>query len=413
MSINIVSMGKLLSLVSILLSCTGKEAITSSEVEKTKIYYTCSMHPQIKLKKPGKCPICHMNLTKVIEELEDTVSEPLVKKELNFTNIIAKVKLRKAQIEHFHPEYIPVTSMKMSKKIRLLGSVIPSEERGSKISARVAGRIEKVFVTSRGSLIERNDPIVELYSPELISAGEEFLIAQKSFLASKTQVFKEILDKSIQKLQLWGMKPFQYKRWFKERKVPTKIILHSSSRGIVQKRNAIVGKYFKKGENFFELSDLSKVWVEMDVYEQDVDLIREGQKIKMEFTSLPGTLIESRIDFINPFLDPRSRTLKIRATMDNLSGKLRPGMAGEAILHVQFEGMSLVIPRSAIIDTGRRKVVWRKISQKSFSAIVIQTGRESEGYVEVLDGLKLHDEVIVEGNFLLDAQAQLFGGYED
>lgn len=415
--------------------------------DSIKSYYTCSMHPQIKQDKPGKCPICHMNLTKVeVDESDDEVATTpkerekdiwqcenfpdvtsekedvcpidgttMVKrpKENKAVKVIGKVKLRKSQLSHFRPEFFPVTKMMMSKKIRLLGTVLQSEEKESNIPARIGGRVEKVFVKSTGSMIKTGDPVVKLYSPKLISAGEEYIIARKSYLKSKTKEFKDMLGQSEERLRLWGVKKFQYDSWYKTEKVPKNITIYSPATGIVRKRNAIVGKYFKEGQNFFELSDLSGVWVEMDVYEQDAAIVSLGQKVSMEFTSLPGELLEGEIDFIDPVLNSKSRTLKVRTTIVNNSGKLKPGMVADATLDVSLDGHPLVVPRSAIIDTGKRKVVWVKISGKQYQAKIIQTGYESEGYVEVKHGLMENEEVVIEGNFLLDAQAQLFGGYED
>lgn len=419
----------------------------NDETEGIKTYYTCSMHPQIKQNTPGKCPICHMTLTKV--EVDESESEELVSNEFNQKDmwqckdypdvtseqedacpldgtpmikmkneskaqeVIAKVKLRKSQLGHFYPDYFPVTKMKMQKKIRLLGSVLQSEDKESKIPARIGGRVEKVYIKSTGSLIQEGDPALDLYSPKLITAGEEYLIARKSYQESNTKDFKEMLEQSKERLRLWGIKPFQYESWFKNGKIPKSITIYSPSTGIVRKKNAIVGKYFEEGQNFFELSDLSDIWVEMDVYEHDAGLVKIGQKIKMEFSSLPGEILEGEIDFIDPVLNMKSRTLKVRTTISNKLGKLKPGMIADAMLEVELDGMPLVVPRTAIIDTGKRKVVWVKVSPSSFLAKIIHTGQESQGYVEVKHGLMEGEEVVIEGNFLLDAQAQLFGGYED
>lgn len=421
----------------------------SSEAEVSS-YYTCSMHPQIKEKKPGKCPICHMNLTKIevendvddlmensaankivkdtglwqCENFPDVTSEvsetcpidgtPMIqmKSESKIISIIAAVKLRKAQLKHFVPDFFPVAKMKMVKKIRLLGSVYQSEEKESSIPARIAGRVEKVYVKSTGSFVRLGDPIVDIYSPKLITAGEEFLLAKKSYKKNKTNIFKDMLNQSKERLIQWGIKPKQFEKWAKNKKVPTKITIYSPSTGIVRKRNAIVGKYFKEGQNFFELSDLSDIWVEMDVYEHDAALVKLGQEVQLEFTSLPGDLETGTIDFVSPVLDGHSRTLKIRTTIQNTTGKLKPGMIANATLNIKIDGTPLVIPRNAIIDTGKRKVTWVKISGRKFQAKVIRTGYESDGYVEVKYGLSEGEEVVIEGNFLLDAQAQLFGGYE-
>lgn len=445
-------MNKLIFVVLLMFISSCKEEVgTSSKSEHkhstVESYYTCSMHPEIKESKPGKCPICHMNLTKVEVDKDEEVSTkseiaqratswrcknfpdvtseiedicpmdgtPMVKvKALSMAGMnIAKVKLRKAQLSHFRPNYFPVTTMSMTKKIRLLGSVLQSEDKESNIPARVSGRVEKVYVKSTGSFISLGDPVIDLYSPQLITAGEEYLIAIRSYQKDKSKDFKEMMLQSIERLKLWGIKKFQYEGWFKKGRIPKKITLYSPATGIVRKRNAIVGKYFKEGQNFFELSDLSDVWVEMDVYEQDAGLVSLGQTVEMKFSAQPGEVLKGEIDFVAPVLSSQSRTLKIRTTVKNINGKLKPGMISDATLKIDLAGMPLVVPRSSIIDTGKRKVVWVKINDKQFQARVILTGQESEGYVEIKEGLMENEQVVMEGNFLLDAQAQLFGGYED
>lgn len=427
----------------------GKTATSKDEQHNhshSKVYYTCSMHPQIREDKPGKCPICQMNLTKIEldEDEEDQVAESALEKDIwqckdfpdvtsetedicpvdgtpmvtkakdnEAAKVVAKVKLRKSQLKHFNPDFFPVTTMKMTKKIRLLGSVLQSEEKESNIPARIGGRVEKVYVKSTGSMVKVGDPVIDLYSPKLITAGEEYLLARKSYVKSKTKEFKDMLNQSIERLKLWGIKSFQFEKWYKKGKVPRKITIYSNATGIVRSRNATVGKYFKEGQNFFELSDLADVWVEMDVYEYDSSLIKIGQKVELEFTAIPGEKLVGEIDFVSPVLDRKSRTLKVRATIENASGKLKPGMIANAVLSLDIEGMPLVVPRTAVIDTGKRKVVWVRLSDKRFQAKIIRTGYESEGYVEVTDGLTEGEEVVIEGNFLLDAQAQLFGGYEN
>jgi ssDNA-binding Zn-finger/Zn-ribbon topoisomerase 1 len=431
------------------LSSCSKESSNGEHTHKKQSiesFYTCSMHPQIKEKSAGKCPICHMNLTKVevdnsdeavgtvnievkkeiwhCKEFPDVTSEVkevcpidgtemvLKKSDNGASKVVAKVKLRKAQLGHFSPEYFPVTSMKMTKKIRLLGSVLQSEEKESSIPARISGRVEHVYVKSTGSFVKKGDPVIDFYSPKLITAGEEYLLAKQSYRKTKSKEFKDMLKQSEQRLILWGIQKKQFEKWYKEKNVPQKITIYSPATGIVRKRSAVIGKYFKEGQNFFELSDLSDVWVEMDVYEHDSSLIELGQQVELEFTAIPGVQVNGVIDFVNPVLDEKSRTLKVRATIANSSGKLKPGMIASAVLNVDIEGEPLVVPRSAIIDTGKRKVVWIKVTDREFRAKKIHAGYESDGYVEIKSGLMEGESVVIEGNFLLDAQAQLFGGYE-
>lgn len=426
----------------------GHKHSDSGKSKNIETFYTCPMHPQVRESGPGKCPICSMNLVKIqvdksagkpnrkedsskkqelwrCEDYPDVTSArkdicPLDGSEMVPVEqggvageVIGQVKLRRAQLRHFRPSFFPVTKMSMHKKVRLLGEILPSEEKESAVPTRVPGRVEKVYIESTGSFVKAGDPVVDIYSPELITGGEEYLLARKNYNKEKNKTFKELLEQSKERLRLWGIQQWQMESWHKDGRIPRSITIYSSESGIVQKRNAVVGKYFKEGENLFELSELSSVWVEMDVYEHDAGLVKLGQKVELSFTALPGVEVGGELDFISPVLNPKSRTLKVRSTITNPKGRLKPGMAAEAILDLEIEGMPLVVPRNAIIDTGKRKVVWIKLQEDLFQAKQIKSGFESEGYVEVIDGLKEGDEVVIEANFLLDAQAQLFGGYED
>ena len=430
----------------------GADSKTKEAKEaKVETYYTCSMHPSVRESKPGKCPICHMGLSKVevehdeedhsnhvntasIEEKDiyycesspDVTSEvpgegpldgtPMIKKEKakKAMDIVAKVKLRKSQVKHFKADIFPVTTMKMQKKIRLLGTLLKSEEKESNIPARIEGRVEDVFVQSTGAFIKKGDPVLKLYSPKLLTGGEEYLIARKNYIANRNnKEFRDLYKQSGERMRLWGVQDYQLESWAKKGRIPREITIYSPVTGIVEKKNAIKGKYFKEGQSFFNLVDLSSIWVEMDVYEHDSALVSIGQTTDFKFSAYPGETWSGKIDFINPVLDPKTRTLKIRTTLDNKDGKLRPGMVATASVSLELSGTPLVIPRTAIIDTGKRKVVWMQVGNNKYQAKKIHTGFESEGYVEIKHGLAEGDKIVIEGNFLLDAQAQLFGGYED
>lgn len=429
-----------------MVSCQKEEGPKEGMKKETKVetYYTCSMHPQIKEKEAGKCPICGMGLTKVEVDHSDhdheamtskkkeaevyyCESDPIVTseapgecpldgtpmlKKMPSSETVAKLKLRKSQVSHFRASVFEVTPMKMEKKIRLLGTLLKSEEKQSNIPARVPGRVEEVFVQSTGSFIKTGDPVLKLYSPQLLTGADEYLIARKNFLGNKSNKdFKELYQQSIQRLKLWGVQDVQLEEWAKGKKIPREITIYSPVTGIVEQKNAVVGKYFKEGQSFFDLVDLSSLWVEMDVYEHDSALISIGQEVELQFNAYPGEIWKGKLNFINPVLDKKTRTLKVRTTLQNEKGKLRPGMVGVASVTVKLDGMPLVIPRSAIIDTGKRKVVWLENSKGSYEAKKVHTGFESEGYVEIKHGLSEGEKVVIDGNFLLDAQAQLFGGY--
>lgn len=437
--------------LSLFVGCSDKtETMNENEHAEHKehdqeIYYTCAMHPQVRENEPGKCPICHMNLTKVeVEKDEDPKAmsaakerlwackddasltspspatcpldgEPMVEVEDNSMTTgaeVAKVTLSSTQVKHFDAHLFTVSKMQMSKSVRLLGNVIQAQEKESNIPLRVDGRIEKVFVKSEGEFVKKGDAVVEIYSPTLISAGEEYVIARKqSVKQPKSKDYRDLLRQSEERLANWGIIPAQREQWFKDGEVKRTITIFSPTSGIVTVRNAVKGKYFKEGQSLFDLVDLSSVWVELDVYEVDSAMVKKEQEVSLRFASLPGTVIHSKLDFVSPVIDMKSRTLKVRATIENEEGSLKIGMVADGNLSVDLNNDELVVPRSAVVDTGKRKIVWLKKSEKSYVAKAIRTGHIAGDYIQVLDGLAEGDQVVAKGNFLLDAQAKLFGGY--
>ncbi len=394
----------------ILMGCHTEESPTKKveKVEKVKTYYTCSMHPKVKQDKPGQCPLCGMALTKIESEESDHAHHH------HDEGGAKKVRLRKGQVQHFRADLFKVTRMKMQKEIRLLGSVLKSEEKRSNIPAQFPGRVEEVLIQSTGSFVKKGDAVLKLYAPKLLATGEEYLIARKNYLSQKTnRDLKDLYEQTRERLKQWGILDKQIKEWEEKGSITREITIYSDVTGIVEKKNAVNGKYFKEGESYFDLVDLSHVWVELDVYEHDSALVGLGQTVKLEFNAYPGDFWQGKIDFVSPILDSKSRTLKIRTTLDNKLGKLKPGMVGSAELLVELDSRPLVIPRSAIIDTGRKKVVWLKEDERNYFSKEVKTGFESQGHVEIKDGLSLGEEVVREGNFLLDAQAKLFGDYDD
>ena len=398
---------------------------SSKVVTQAKSYYTCSMHPQIRESKAGRCPICGMNLTHVEGEEDHEGHDHMNKDKMGgmeaeevgsvdhsnhqkSTDVkvenkpMQMVKLTSKQIKNFHSTTFIAQKQIISKTLRLLGKVTQSEKRQSNIPARISGRIEKVYINSTGSFISKNDPVVDIYSPDLITAGEEYLISYKSKQ-------KDLLRQAKKKLKLWGIKDFQLRKWLRSGKIPRNITIYSNSGGIVTKKNAIEGRYFKEGESFYDLVNLSTVWVDMDVYEHDAGLIRMGQEAHIEFIAHKGEKWTANIDFISPILNEKTRTLKIRTTLKNKDGKLKPGMVGEIHIVADSSESVLVVPNSAIIDTGKRKIVWIQKDSNSYMAIEIQTGIEGKEFTEVKSGLNEGDVVVMSGNFLLDAQSQLSG----
>ncbi|MFT5702740.1 MAG: Cu(I)/Ag(I) efflux system membrane fusion protein [Rickettsiales bacterium] len=385
-----------------------KQFTSSNDIifEKKAGYYTCSMHPQIRENESGRCPICGMNLTYVENapnhQVHNNSEHQKTPSKQEENKPMQMVQLTPKQVDNFHSTTFVVQKQKILKTLRLLGKVVQSEKTQSNIPARVSGRVEKSYINSTGSFISKNDPAVDIYSPDLITTGEEYLISYQSGQ-------KDLLKQAKKKLELWGIKDFQIKEWLKNGKIPRNITIYANNSGIVTKKNAIEGRYFKEGESFYDLVNLSTVWVEMDVYEHDSGLIKMGLEANIEFVAHKGEKWTANLDFISPILDENSRTLKVRTTIKNKDGKLKPGMVGQVHIVADSTNDVLVVPNSAIIDTGNRKIIWLEKDANSYMAIEIQTGIEGSEFTQVKSGLKEGDAVVMSGNFLLDAQSQLSG----
>ena len=411
-------------------SCQEKEV--HPDHKHDEVFYTCSMHPQIKEKEPGKCPICGMGLTRIQKTQTEAKasqkpyyyceSDPSVKSlhegvcpldgrpMQKFERGKKKLQVRPHQIKHLKVGLFKVQKKKLKRKIRLLGTVLKSEQGQSNIPSRVRGRVEEVLVRSTGSFIRKGDPVLKIYSPLLLTGAEEYLIARANHLKNKkSKAFRDIYEQSTERLKQWGIRDAQLQKWAQERKVPREVTIYSPVTGIVENRSALVGKYFKEGESYFDLVDLSQLWVELDVYEHESGLVNLGQDIELEFSAYPGEYWHGKLDFVSPLLNEKSRTLKLRTTLENTNGKLRPGMTATAKLSVASDKSTLVIPQSAVIDTGRKKIVWLDKGGNQYESHPIITGFSTDEFVEVKNGLKEGDLVVTKGNFLLDAQSQLFG----
>jgi Cu(I)/Ag(I) efflux system membrane fusion protein len=304
---------------------------------------------------------------------------------------------------------------RLATEVSAFGRVEDPESRLSTISARVAGRIDKLYLQYTGQNVQRGQSIAEIYSPELLSASEEYKLALDSRSQLKAgaepdaiRAADDLVSASRRRLELWGLAPKQIEEVAAGRVNPD-IVVYSTTSGTVVERKVTQGQYVNAGDVLYSVADLSTVWVKADVYESDLPQIRAGQPVEITSDALSGKTIHGNVEFIEPQASVETRTVPVHVHVANPGMRLRPGMFVRAVFAVRQED-ALVIPRSAVLDTGTRKLVYIAKSDGVFEAREVQTGTPNSDWFPVISGIKPGERVVTNGNFLIDSQTRLTGG---
>lgn len=361
--------------------------------DEGNVIYSCSMHPSVRQNEPGDCPICGMELI----EVQDNSTASGNPNELTMSPAAMKL----AEIETS-----VVRSGNPVSTIYLPGKIMADQNKVSSVTALFGGRIVKLYVDYVGAFVRKGQKIASIYSPELISAQQELLQAAK---------FKEqnpVLYKSAKrKLALWELPAQTIENIESTGEIKTEIDIVSPATGYVTKLNVSREDYVNRGSMMYMIADLSSVWVMFDAYESDLSLIEEGQKILFTTATYPGEKFEGTVSFVDPSVNNMSRTADVRVKASNPDKKLKPNMLAEGILTANISNQrSLLIPKSAVLWTGPRSIVFVQIPDKeepTFIAREVTLGkRVGEQYI-ILEGLEAGEEVVTHGNFKLDGAAQL------
>ncbi len=368
----------------------------ASETGKPQIW-TCSMHPQIKLDHPGKCPICGMELIPLVQSGGASDSDTLA---IHFTKEAAALANVSTTI---------VTSQAPVKEVRLFGKVQVDERLQQSQVAHIGGRIEKLLVNFTGESVKKGQLLALIYSPDMITAQQELLEAAKS---KETQ--PEIYAAASEKLRQWKLSEAQIAQIEQSGKTKTEFEVYANTSGIVTGKRVSTGDYVSQGTVLFDVANLSNVWVQFDAYESDLPFLKEGNTIQFTFQALPGKDYFAKIRFIDPVIDPVNRVAKVRVELNNAGGNLKPEMFANGLVKANLNTYKdkLVIPRSAVLWTGKRSIVYVKgpaTADLSFSMREIGLGPMLGNSYVVLDGLKEGEEIVTEGTFSVDAAAQLEG----
>lgn len=370
---------------------SGQDQHSDHEAE-AKVW-TCSMHPQIRQNEPGDCPICGMDLVPVSEGAETARN--------NFEMSKSAVQLSNVQTSE-------VTRNNGQKAIRLQGIVKEDERNVSLVTARFAGRLDHLEVNFTGAPVNKGDRLARVYSPQLVTAQRELLEALK-LKDSNPQLYRA----SRSKLKLWSLTDEQINAIETGGEPQEHVDIHSPITGFVTKLNATLGEYVEEGSVLFHVTDLSKVWILFDAYEADLGSIDKGDAIKFSVRSIPGKEFTSKVSFIDPVLNFKTRTASIRVEAANPGWALKPGMFADGTIKDAGKGQGeLMVPTSAVLWTGKRSVVYVKVPEKdipTFEFREVILGSEMNGNYEILQGLSQGEEIVTNGTFKVDAAAQLAG----
>ncbi len=373
--------------------------------ERKIIYYQGAMHPWIKSDKPGKCPICGMNLVAVYEGETGATTDEVVT--LNASSVsavgVSSEEVRVRPLRH---------------RVRVAGKIDDDDTRHRLLSAYTDGRIEKLFVNYVGAEVQAGEPLATFYSPDLLAAEREFiLLARPAAEGGKKSLAEEnsrMLNAVTQRLKLLGLTETQIEALRKQGEANSFTEISAPMTGTVVARRAYEGQYVKSGDALFELADFSTMWFVFAAYERDLAWLQAGQAVEVATPSVPGKVFYATIAFIDPNLDEATRSAKVRVEIANpviaTNGpphrELRHRLFAEGVVTVEVPDV-LAVPRSAVLSPGGAPKVFVDLGDGHYEARKIKLGRTGDEFLEVLDGLEAGEKVVTAGNVLIDAEAQL------
>jgi len=292
--------------------------------------------------------------------------------------------------------------------IRTVGVVAVDETRVSTVQTKFSGWIEDLYIDFIGKQVERSQPLFSVYSPELVASQQEYLLALRNLKmnAQGEDWARRLAAAARTRLERWDIPAEQIEQLERDRTPRRTLVINSPRQGVVLSKTAVQGMNVEPGMNMFVIADLSTVWVQADLYERDLLHIRVGQKCSLTIEAMPGRTLKGIVDFISPVVDETTRTAKVRLKFDNRDALLKPGMYGTVeVTHELSKGLAL--PEEALIDTGKRKIVFVAAGEGRFEPREVQVGSQVDAFYQVLSGLSADDAVVIGAQFLLDSESRL------
>ncbi len=368
--------------------------------------YRCPMHPTVVSDRPGSCPVCGMDL--VPDQPGPSAHEGSHGEE------VAEVRIDPSTVQNMGVRFARVERRALSRTVRALGRVDYDETRMTDVNTKVTGWVEGLFVDFTGQEVKKGQPLLEIYSPELVAAQEEYLTAldyvrrlEDSASAEALEGARALLGASRQRLMYWDITEAQILELKATRQTKRTMTIHSPQEGVVVHRAVFDGAYIKAGEHLYRIADLSRVWVYADIYEYELPWIRKGQAAEVVLSYSPGRVFQGVVTYIYPFLESKTRTAKVRMIFDNPELELKPEMFATVRIRSEVAKQAVVVPAQAVIRSGERNVVILDLGEGRFAPREVTLGVETSDVYEVTEGLRGDERIVISSQFLIDSESNL------
>lgn len=408
--------------------------------------YTCGMHPMVIVDEPGSCPICGMDLIPLrVDTGAGAVTTPPGERKVKYwqapmdptyiRNEPGKSPMGMDLVPVYEDEVAtgsaisvdPVTAQNMgvrtapvvrrdiSRTIRTVGLIGYEEPKQFSINSKIDGWVEKLYVNETGQFVKQGNPLLEIYSPDLVSAQEEYLLALNNSSTLADSPFPSIasgaqrlLEASRRRLQLWDISAAQINKLEQSREVTRTLTLYAPYDGIVNMKMVREGQFIKRGAELLQLSDISRVWVYADIYEYELPWVKLGQTAEIILPFVGGKTMTGKISYLYPYVEPKTRTIKARISLDNSDFELKPDMYVNIRLQTQPVKDVLTVPAESVLRSGEKNTVFISLDGGKFEPRLVKTGVQDEsGNIQILQGLLDGEQVVTSAQFLFDSESQL------